>query len=128
MLKAASYLTKQARGGWLLPFVTAASTTQALALGKAGLSLAMPSVAAAADAVPGGGEGDTASATSTAEAAALAMVTSYAPMLDMLGQHWEGVEQCSHRNRRPADTQVRRKPYDLAADDRLRCEKTSQPF
>ena len=36
VLKAASYLTKQARGGWLLPFVTATSTTQALALGKAG--------------------------------------------------------------------------------------------
>eukprot|EP01046_Picozoa_sp_COSAG06_P076261 COSAG06_NODE_24249_length_668_cov_1.075571_1_plen_128_part_00 len=101
MLRAASYLTKQARGGWLLPFVTAASTTQALALGKAGLPLAMPHVAAAADASPGAGAsgGGTASAAATAEAAALAMVTSYAPMLDnMLGQHWEGVEQCSHRN------------------------------
>jgi hypothetical protein len=78
-------MARQARGGWLLPFVTASSTPQALALGEAGVPLAMPRV-------------DAAAAGATAESAASDMVAAYAPMLRMLSKHWDHVEQCSHTN------------------------------
>ena len=74
-----------ARGPWLLPFVSASTAEQAIALGKGGVPLAMVRVPPA-------------SASPTAEAAAFAMAAGYAPMFSMLAGHWAAFEQCSKVN------------------------------
>ena len=81
VLESAHTLKTTARGAWLLPFVSATSSIQALELGDGGTPLAMPRVAAASG-VP-------------AESAAYSMLSSYTPMYQMLTRHWTSHQQCS---------------------------------
>lgn len=75
-LAAAAAMRTVAQGGWLMPLATAASAADALALGRAGLPLAMPSTPAVAKGM---------AATEWARAVA----AEYAPMRDMLGAAYE---------------------------------------
>jgi hypothetical protein len=70
---AAKTLRTVARGPWLLPFASAASAADAVALGAVGVPLAMPSV----NVVSG-----------SAIAAATAIATDYAVLYEELGSHW----------------------------------------
>ena len=73
---AAKTLRTVARGPWLLPFAAARSGAEAVALGDAGVPLAMPSVQPL-----GGG---------TATDVATAITKDYAVMFKMLGADWRG--------------------------------------
>ena len=71
---AAETLRTSARGAWLLPFAAAASGTDAVALGAAGVPLAMASADLQGSAVE----------------AASAIAASYGTMFAMLGRDWRG--------------------------------------
>ena len=72
---AAKTMRTVARGPWLLPFASVGSGAQAVALGDAGVPLAMPSVQ---------------TVSGSATAAASAIITDYGAMYKKLGGNWVG--------------------------------------